>query len=148
MTSLKVKIKKLSSESIQGLTPTYGTDGAAAFDFYTPHDVEFDGWADETIRTGIAMEIPPGYALLLFSRSGQTKENVRLTNCVGVIDSDYRGEIFIKLTKDNPYTLTKYPAGSRIAQGIIIPIPRVEFVEVSELSETTRGEGGFGSTGV
>lgn len=141
---LEVKIKKLDPLAT---TPTYGTDGAAAFDFYALKEVNLYGGSDQTAHTGIAMEIPPGYAMLLFSRSGQTKDNVRLTNCVGVIDSDYRGEIMIKLTRDNPFGAVSYPPMSRVAQGIIMPVPKIQFVHVEELSETDRGAGGFGSTG-
>lgn len=141
---MKVKIKKLAEEA---KVPTYGTDGAGAFDFYTPHPVKVYEWANETVHTGIAMEIPAGHVMLIFSRSGQTKDFVRLANCVGVIDSDYRGEIMIKLIRDNPYSMTDYPAGSRVAQGFIVPVPKVEFEIVSELSSTERGSSGFGSTG-
>ena len=85
--------------------------------------------------------------MLLFSRSGHGfSSGVRLANCVGVIDSDYRGEIKIKLQKDTEYSYFAINPGDRIAQGLIIPYPRVEFVE-GELTGTERGAGGFGSTG-
>ena len=101
------------------------------------------------ISTGLSVEIPSGYGLFIFSRSGQGfKSDVRLANCVGVIDSDYRGEIKIKLTKDVASWAmpSEIKSGDAIAQGVILPYPRVTFVEADELSNTERGTGGFGST--
>lgn len=145
---MQVKIKKLTPTA---KTPTYGTDGAAAFDIYA--DLR-DGGAmligkDEmrSIPTGIAVEIPPGHVLRIYSRSGHGyNHSVSLANSVGVIDADYRGEVRAGLRNDGVFTFT-VNHGDRIAQGIIEPIERVEFVEVEELSTTERGAGGFGSTG-
>lgn len=131
--------------------PTYATPGAAGFDFYSIEYGQVTYGSPVSFGTGIAMSIPENHALLVFSRSGHGfKDNVRLSNSVGVIDSDYRGEIKVKLTMDFPSwqnTLTVNP-GERIAQGIIVPIEKIDFNEVSQLPETTRGTGGFGSTGV
>src|SRR5690606_29317518 len=102
------------------------------------------------IRTGLSFEIPEGHVMLIFSRSGHGfKNNIRLANCVGVIDADYRGEVMVKLTHDRRFGDFDFPVepGDRIAQVMVIPFPRVTFEEVEELSSTERGEGGFGSTG-
>ena len=144
---MQVKFKKLRPDAI---TPTYATDGSAGLDFYVPADHVVGGVLSGrtfTINTGISVDIPHGFALLMLSRSGHGfKHQVRLTNCVGLIDSDYRGEISIQLMNDSEVSMLINP-GDRIAQGVIVPVPAVELVEVEELSETARGEGGFGSTG-
>lgn len=102
--------------------------------------------------TGLAFEVPDGWAMLVFSRSGHGfKSNARLANCVGVIDSDYRGEVLVKLTMDDQFLedeLDLYiKPGDRIAQAMLIPVPRVEFETVEQLTITERGDGGMGSTG-
>lgn len=103
------------------------------------------------IDTGLAFEIPEGHVMLIFSRSGHGfKNNIRLGNCVGVIDADYRGPVKVKLAADDMgdwYTGLCIEYGDRIAQGMVIPFPSVEFVVSDELSATERGKGGFGSTG-
>jgi len=144
---MQVKLRKLTKTA---KTPTYGTDGAAAFDVYA--DLP-DTWLGipagemRPISTGIAVEVPPGHVLRIYSRSGHGyNHSVSLANCVGVIDSDYRGEVMAGLRNDGHLTFAVHH-GDRIAQGIIEPIERVEFVEVEELSTTERGAGGFGSTG-
>lgn len=136
--------------------PTYGTDGAACFDLYVdlgenPDPVEYrtdsHGANTMVVGTGLSFGIPDGWAMLLFSRSGQAfKENTRLANCVGVIDSDYRGEVKVKLARDD-HRQINVSHGERIAQAMLVPVERVEFYAVSALDETARGEGGFGSTG-
>ena len=99
------------------------------------------------IHTGLAMEIPEGYFGAIMPRSGlATKEGLRLANCIGVIDSDYRGEIIVAIHNDtNDVKFIKH--GDRIAQLSLIKHEEIEFVEVDSLSETERGSGGFGSTG-
>ena len=141
---MQVKVKKLHKEA---KLPTYATEGSACFDLYATEGNRAD-IAPAVVGTGLAFEIPKGHALLLFSRSGHGfTQDVRLANCVGVIDSDYRGEVKVKLTNDNKFYKAFYiKEGDRIAQGMIIPVPAVEFVE-GELSDTARGDGGFGSTG-
>lgn len=150
---IKVKIKKLHPDAI---IPTYGTDGAACFDLYA---LKVDGLSiignvindDSPVicSTGLSFEIPPGYAMMVYSRSGHGfKQDIRLANCVGVIDSDYRGEVMVKLTCDLFKELPDIiEPGDRVAQAMIIPVDRVEFEAVVELSDTERGAGGFGSTG-
>lgn len=149
---MKIKIKQTNPNSI---IPTYATDGSGCFDLYAPKDFQAtDVLLGEpvNINTGIAFEIPHGHVMLAFSRSGHGfKNNTRLANCVGVIDADFRGPVGIRLTRDT--TLQDYiqplivDAGDRIAQAMVIPVSRVEFELVDELSETSRGDGGFGSTG-
>jgi len=137
--------------------PEYATPGSACFDIYADfrdaledHDVVYEH--NVVVGTGLQFEIPEGNVMLVFSRSGQGfKNNVRLANCVGVIDSDYRGELKVKLTNDNKGVkgnVQYFKHGDRIAQGLILPIEQVSFEVVDELSSTVRGEGGFGSTGV
>lgn len=144
---MQVKIKKLHPDAI---TPTYGTDGAACFDIYTLTAGGIDGedrWPVCDYSTGLSFEIPKDHVMLVFSRSGHGfKHDVRLSNCVGVIDSDYRGELKVKLTADK-YGSLDVNAGDRIAQAMILPVQQVKFMEVDELSVTERGIDGFGSTG-
>lgn len=145
---MKLKVKKLHPAAI---LPKYATDGAACFDL---HAVEPDEWAiyptvPATIRTGLAFEIPAGFVMLIFSRSGHGfKHDTRLANCVGVIDSDYRGEVMVRLSRDSSQAQPlSVKEGDRIAQAMVVPYPRVEFIEADSLTDTERGDGGFGSTG-
>lgn len=142
---MNVKVKRLYDSAI---LPTYATDGSGCFDIYTMLNGDTDYNEPHVYSTGLAFEIPEGYTMLVFSRSGHGfKNDVRLSNCVGVIDSDYRGELKVKLTCDKIGWGLEVNAGERIAQGMIIPVPKVTFEEVSELSDTVRGSGGFGSSG-
>lgn len=143
---LKVKVKKLHQDAI---IPKPATDGAACFDLHALGDGAI-GHIGNTLqfRTGLSFEIPQGYAMMIYSRSGHGfKNHVRLANCVGVIDSDYRGEVGVKLVADDGGEKVSFQPGDRIAQAMIIPVPMVGFEEVDELSSTERGVGGFGSTG-
>jgi dUTP pyrophosphatase len=138
-----VKIKKLSPDAI---IPTYAKEGDAGMDL-TALTVENDvnGFYTE-YGTGLAMEIPEGHAGFIFPRSSASKTSQIQANCVGVIDSGYRGEIKVRLKNlGNPQKL--YVAGDRVAQIIIMPVPEVKFFQTDQLSETVRGDGGFGSTG-
>lgn len=142
--SIKLKCKKLDPAAA---LPDKGTDGAACFDIYTWHGEAIDPGESVVFSTGIAFEIPEGYALMVYSRSGHGfKQGLRLANCVGVIDSDYRGELKVKIHNDSQKTYFAH-AYERIAQAMLIEVPRIELDVVDELSETERGEGGFGSTG-
>lgn len=137
---MNIKIKKLHPDA---QIPTYGTDGAAAFDLYALEDVQGNGHV--SVKTGLAFEIPQGHAMIIKPRSGLAF-NHRVHAFSGTIDSDYRGEVKVLLEKaDNSFIYVE--RGDRIAQAIIIPIPRVTFTEVEELSATERGDGGFGHTG-
>lgn len=148
---MKLKVKKLHKNAI---LPTYGTAGAACFDLYAMNDGS-DTYALPTVfadtfvaRTGLAFDIPKDYVMLVYSRSGHGfKENIRLANCVGVIDSDYTGEVMVKLTRDSDCGGFVVNHGDRIAQAMLIPVNQVTFEEVEELKETERGSKGFGSTG-
>ena len=140
---LTLKVKRLDPKAH---IPEYATAGAACFDL---HSIESGGVAfTRVFKTGLAFEVPEDHVMLIFSRSGHGfKSNMRLANCVGVIDSDYRGEVQVKLTHDGDHALPQIFAGDRIAQAMVLPIQQVSFLEVEELSTTERGEGGFGSTG-
>ena len=143
---MTVRIKKLS----EGATiPTYGTDFSAGADLYNLTDAAVTVEPHKTvlIKTGLAVEIPEGYCGLIFARSGlATKRGLAPANKVGVIDADYRGEVMVALHNhtDLPQTVE---AGERVAQLAILPFLKAEFEVAEELSETVRGEGGFGSTG-
>lgn len=147
---MKVKVKKLHPDA---KLPVYATDGAGCFDLHALES-EFDILTSSLpvkVSTGLSFEIPEGYVMLVFSRSGHGfKHGIRLSNCVGVIDSDYRGEVKVKLHKDSTLLnqVFRVNKGDRIAQAMIVPIPKIEFVEVDELSDTERGDSGFGSTGM
>lgn len=141
-----------------GKQPTYATDGSAAFDLYAS-SVNDDHYEPSDLLPGhpllcgtsLAVEIPPGYGMFILSRSGHgIMHDTRLANCVGLIDSDYRGEIMVKLTADGAddetCNMVVFP-GDRIAQAVILPVTRWSFRQVEALSDTARGAGGFGSTG-
>ena len=141
-----VNIKKLTPNAI---TPTYGTEYSAGADLYSgmTEDVTIRPGTTEFIKTGISMEIPTGLVGLIYARSGMAcKKGVAPANKVGVIDSDYRGEIIVALHNHSCTAVTIQP-GERVAQIVLAPYITAAFSEVSELSDTIRGEGGFGSTG-
>ena len=142
----KVEIKKLDERAI---IPTYGTEFSAGADIYALLDEPVTIAPGETIliHTGLAMAIPEGLVGLNFARSGMaTKRGLAPANKVGVIDSDYRGEVMVALYNqgDIPQTIEH---GDRIAQMVFVPYYTAEFALCDELSETVRGTGGFGSTG-
>lgn len=148
---MELKVKKLHQNAI---IPQYQTAGAACFDLHAVMDpdgsanAEMNLGSPQVFSTGLAFEIPDGYVMLVFSRSGHGfKNDTRLANCVGVIDSDYRGEVKVKLTKDTSDGSLIVRHGDRIAQAIVVPFPRVNIVEAALLSETVRGTNGYGSTG-
>ncbi len=143
-TELIVKIKKLHKNAV---IPSYSKDGDAGMDL-TATEIISETDDDITYGIGIAMEIPRGYVGLVFPRSSIRKYDLILSNSVGVIDSGYRGEIQATIKKTKGYYSKAYQSGERVAQIIIIPYPQVKFNEVQELSETDRGSGGFGSTGL
>ena len=139
---LKVKFKKMHPDAV---IPTYAKDGDAAMDLHAA-EVLKDKWGNHVYLTGVALEIPPGYVGLLFPRSSVSKTSMSLANSVGVVDSGYRGEIMLKYRLIGG-TNSIYTSGDRVGQLMIIPHPKIELVEVDELSSTERGDGGFGSTG-
>ncbi|MCP1354634.1 dUTP diphosphatase [Aneurinibacillus migulanus] len=173
-----VKIKRLHPDAV---IPRYATEGAAGFDLVAVEDIIITPGETKKVPLGLAFEIPEGYVMYVCMRSGiALKTKLRQPNGIGVIDSDYRGEVammFDNISQEslsrpvelrnvhNNYltgidnvterTLLRYPHGTyiirkgdRIAQGVIAEAPQAIFVEVDELGETERGDGGFGSTGV
>lgn len=142
-----MKIKRLNEKAI---VPTRGSEYAAGYDLYAVFEEEkITIWPHDTIMidTGWSMEIPEGYFGAIFARSGlAAKQGLRPANCVGVIDSDYRGPVKVALHNDTQEHQIVHQ-GDRIAQLVIMPYKSIEFEEVDELDDTTRGEGGFGSTG-
>lgn len=166
---MKVKIKKLSENAV---IPSYAKDGDAGMDL-TAVSKAYDKNGNVVFGTGLAFEIPKGYVGLLFPRSSSSKTSMRLSNSVGVLDSGYRGEVMFKFKPDSTFynplklwwyrfvmnkkpkglslhydemTEFSYNVGDRIGQIVIMPYPTIEFEESEELSETERGNGGFGST--
>lgn len=142
---MEVKIKKLHKDAV---IPKYAKPGDAGMDL-TAVSMKIDEWGNICYGTGLAFEIPEGYVGFVFPRSSIHKKGVVLTNCVGVIDSGYRGEVSFKFKEIafGNFSKVAYKVGDRIGQIIIIPYPQIDFVEVDELSETERGAGGYGSTG-
>lgn len=141
-----IKVKKLSEKAI---IPTYGTDFSAGADLYalSEESIVIEPHKTVMIHTGLSMEIPEGYAGLIFARSGlASKKGLAPANKVGVVDPDYRGEFMVALHNhsDEPKTID---GGERIAQLVIVPFLKAEFEESDCLSNTVRGAGGFGSTG-
>jgi dUTP pyrophosphatase len=144
---MKVNIKKLHPNAV---IPKYGRDGDAGLDLVaiTLDDV-VPGFADDDFTqygTGLAVEIPQGYVGLIFPRSSISTYGLMLANSVGVIDSNYRGELKIRFKTTSDWGKV-YQVGDKIAQLVIIPYPSIEFNEVVELSDTNRGDKGFGSSG-
>lgn len=143
---VKVNIKKLNDKAT---VPSYGSEYAAGADLYACVDGETEIKPHTTvvIPTGIAIELPEGFAGLIYARSGlATKKGLAPANKVGVVDCDYRGEVKVALHNHSEKAQT-ISAGERIAQLVITPYITARFIECDTLSETVRGEGGFGSTG-
>lgn len=143
---MKINVKKLTETA---KLPERGSEYAAGYDLFADVEKSVEITPTETrmIGTGVAMEIPEGYFGGIFARSGlSSKEGLRPANCVGVIDSDYRGEIKVALHNDSETDRYIF-RGQKIAQLVVIPFLQVEFEEVEELNDTVRGAGGFGSTG-
>ena len=143
----KIAVKKLNENAV---LPTYGSEFAAGADLYALTETELTFAAGETklVHTGIAMEIPEGYAGFIYARSGlASKRGLAPANKVGVVDADYRGEIMVALHNHSTQEQTIQPK-ERIAQLVVAPFLKAEFFECETLSETVRGVGGFGSTGM
>lgn len=142
---MKVKIKKLNKDA---QIPTYANPGDAGMDVVATSKTEAGDYIE--YGTGLSFEVPEGYVLLIFPRSSVSKKDLILANCVGVLDSGYRGELkfrFKRLYGPFGYTHSEYNVGDKIGQIMIVPYPKIDFEEVESLSETERGEDGFGSTG-
>lgn len=139
---MKIKVKKLHQDA---QLPTYGSDGAACFDLYALEDTSATR-GRIAVRTGLAVEVPVGYEMVIRPRSGLAfKHGMQAFS--GTIDSDYRGEIKVLMIGECSATGLTVKGGDRIAQAVIQPVLRVEFEQADELSDTVRGDGGFGSTG-
>lgn len=141
-----INVKKLRDDAI---IPTQGSKYAAGYDLYAAIDTPITIKSEETVKigTGLAFELPEGFFAGIFARSGlATKQGLRPANCVGVVDCDYRGEVIVAIHNDSNRNTVIAP-GDRIAQMILLPYQSMEFTEVSDLSETGRGDGGFGSSG-
>lgn len=138
---MQVKIKKLHPNAS---IPQYAKQGDAGMDL-TAVSFEYIDLEHIKYNFGLSIEIPKGYAGLIFPRSSCYKQGQLLSNSVGVIDSGYRGEISAVMIGNHPEQ--KYQVGDRVAQIIIMPYPEIEFIETEELSTSERGEGGYGSTG-
>ena len=138
---MEVKIKKLNENAV---IPRYAHTTDAGLDLVAVRKSK-DRDGNFVYGTGLAFEIPDGFVGLLFPRSSVSARCMTMANCVGVIDSGFRGEVTVKF---RPHLFAKpYDKGDRVAQMIIMPYPHVDLVEVDELSESDRGEGGYGSTG-
>ena len=144
---IKINIKKLRPEAT---LPTSGSKYAAGYDLYActgKGSVTIAPHTTAMIGTGLSVAVPEGYFGAIFARSGlASKQGLRPANCVGVCDSDYRGEYIVAIHNDSDTERT-VTDGDRIAQLVVLPYLAVEFEEVSELDDTERGAGGFGSTG-
>ena len=146
MKKTPVQIKKMNDYA---KVPTNGSEKAAGVDLYACLENTVVIFSGETVKigTGIALAIPDGYFGAIFARSGlATKEGLRPANCVGVVDSDYRGEVIVALHNDSGWCRVVHN-GDRIAQLVVMPYLPIDLYEVDELDETDRGSGGFGSTG-
>lgn len=141
--TLPVKIKKLHKDAV---VPKYAKAGDAALDLTA---VSIDHISEDTVRydIGLAFEIPEGYVGLIYPRSSICKKDLILSNSTGVVDSGYRGTVQAYFKKTKGMLSNCYAVGDRICQIMIVPYPKVELIEVEELSETDRGTGGFGSSG-
>ncbi len=143
---MNVRIKKLDERAV---IPTYGSPFSAGADLYAVLDADLTIEPNQTIlvHTGLSVEIPEGYAGLIYARSGlASKKGLAPANKVGVVDADYRGEVMVALHNHGSVSQT-ISHGERIAQLVIAPFLKAEFSECEELSDTVRGAGGFGSTG-
>ena len=145
---IDVKVKKLVSTAV---IPFYSKDGDMGMDVVAT-SIEFDAKIDCYIyHTGLSFEVPKGYGMFLFPRSSNRKKDVYLPNSVGILDSGYRGELLFSYKNRDastyPYGVTPpYNVGDKVGQLVIMPYPQINFVETDKLSNSERGEGGFGST--
>lgn len=142
--ALIVSVKRIHPEAV---LPEYKSPGAACFDLHAVEGGDLHGGESRTFSTGLCFEVPEGYTMLVYSRSGLAfAHDITLSNGVGVIDSDYRGEVKVRLT-NHGRSFIQIADGERVAQALVLPIPKTFLTEVTELSTTERGSSGFGSTG-
>lgn len=136
---MQIKIKKLNPEA---KIPTYAHSGDAGMDVYAVSKNETEKFIE--YGTGLAFELPVGHTLLVFPRSSISNTDLSVANCVGVLDAGFRGELKMRFRKLGE---VEYFVGDRIGQILVLPYPQIVFEEVEELNDSSRGEGGFGSTG-
>ena len=143
---MEIKVKRVSELAV---IPTRGSSHAAGYDLYAaiPAEVKLAPHTTAKVDTGLQFELPEGYFAGIFARSGiATREGLRPANCVGICDSDYRGNYIVAIHNDSDEERVITP-GEKIAQMIVLPYLELEFQETEALTETGRGAGGFGSTG-
>ena len=149
---LNVKIQKLHKDAV---IPKYETNGAVGMDL-TAVSVEYDKYGNLVVGTGLAIQLPEGYYADLQPRSSISKYDLVLANSIGTVDADYTGELILKFKPSAYFAVNRddvygdgeiYKVGDRVAQLLILPYPKINFIEVEELDKTERGENGFGSTG-
>jgi dUTP pyrophosphatase len=145
MQNVQVRFKKLHKDA---KAPFKASKGAACFDIYSNVNVVVCPNSFEMIGAGLAVEIPEGYEIKIYSRSGHASKEINLANCVGIVDSDYRGEVCVMLRNNSSVNDFPISVGERIAQIQLCKVIPTEFIEADALSDTDRGVGGFGSTGV
>lgn len=139
---MKINIKKLDDNAV---IPSYGSEFAAGLDITATSVTENELYIE--YGTSLAIELPTGHAALLYPRSSISKYHLTLANSVGIVDEDYRGEVKFRFKKtSNTAYQNIYKIGDKIGQLVVMPVPRIEFVETAELLESKRGSGGFGST--
>jgi dUTP pyrophosphatase len=144
--TLKVKVKKLAHAK-ESTLPAYQTEHSAGLDLLAAEEATLEPGKRAMVATGLAIALPPGYEAQIRPRSGlAAKHGITLVNTPGTIDADYRGEIKVILINHGEETF-EINEGERIAQMVVAPVTRIEWDEVEELNDTTRGKGGFGSTG-
>lgn len=142
---MKLRFARVSE---QALLPTRAHDGDAGLDLYAAEPAHIGPSERWSVRTGIAVEIPAGHAGLVLPRSGMArKHGISLVNSPGLIDAGYRGELTVLLLNNDPAEIFRVAPGDRIAQLVVVAVAAAEPVEVKELSESARGDGGFGSSG-
>ena len=149
---LNVKIQKLHKDAV---IPKYETNGAVGMDL-TAVSVEYDKYGNLVVGTGLAIQLPEGYYADLRPRSSISKYDLVLANSIGTVDADYTGELILKFKPSDYFAVNRddvygdgeiYKVGDRVAQLLILPYPKINFIEVEELDKTERGDKGFGSTG-
>ena len=149
---LNVKIQKLHKDAV---IPKYETNGAVGMDL-TAVSVEYDRYGNLVVGTGLAIQLPEGYYADLRPRSSISKYDLVLANSIGTVDADYTGELILKFKPSDYFAVNRddvygdgeiYKVGDRVAQLLILPYPKINFIEVDELDKTERGDKGFGSTG-
>lgn len=141
---MELKFKRMHDNAV---LPVKGREGDAAFDLVATEEVVDLENRNLTYKLGWAVEIPTGYVGLLAARSSVTNKDIILGNSVGIIDENYRGELMVKFKSTIPRGARKYDVGERVAQLMVVPVLNLQPIEVPELSESNRGEAGFGSSG-